>query len=59
MKGKKSIHFQNKRAHNPETIGAIHEKNATLLETSLQKNYGKISSLSPKIWASVYQKPSN
>ena len=48
VKGKKSIHFQNKRTHNLETVGGIHKKNATLLETSLLKNCGKLSSLSPK-----------
>ena len=56
VKGRKSIHFQNKRAHNLETLGGIHKKNATLLETSLLKNYGKLSSLSPKNWASLYKK---
>ena len=58
MKEKKIIHFQNKRAHNQETLGCIHKKNATLFETSLLNNYGKISSLSPKNWASLYQKSS-
>ena len=43
--GKKSIDIQNKRAHNLETLKGIHKKNATLLETSLLKNYGKLSSL--------------
>ena len=59
--GKKSIHFQNKRAHNLENLGGIHKKNATLLETSLLKNYGKLSffGLSPKFWVSLYQKRSN
>ena len=32
------MHFQNKGAHNLETLGGIHKKNATLLETSLLKN---------------------
>ena len=35
---KKSINFQNKRAHNLENFGGIHKKNATMLETSLLKN---------------------
>ena len=52
----KTIHFQNKRAHNLETLGSTHKKNPTLLETWLLKNYGKLSSLSPK---SLYQKCSN
>ena len=56
MKGKKSIHFQSKRAHNLEVLGGIHKKNATLLETSLLKNCGKLSSLSPKTWGSFFLK---
>ena len=48
VKGKKSIHFQNKMGHNLETHGGIHKKNITFLETSLLKNYEKVSSLSPK-----------
>ena len=59
VRGKKSIHFQNEGAHNLETLGGIHKKNVTLLETLLLKNYGKLSSLSPKNWASLYQKSSN
>ena len=59
VKGKKSIHFQNKRAHKLETLGGIHKKNATLLETSLLKNYGKLSSLSCKNWTNLHQKSSN
>ena len=43
--GEKSIHFENKRAHNLETLEGIHKKNAKPLETSLLKNYGKVSSL--------------
>ena len=46
--GRKSIHFQNKKAHDLETIGGIHKKNATLSETSLLKNFEKLSSLSSK-----------
>ena len=46
--GEKSMHFQNKRAYNLEILGGIHKKNATLLETSLLKNYGTLSSLSLK-----------
>ena len=42
---KKSIHFQIKRAHNIETLAGIHKKNATLLETSLLKNCGKLFTL--------------
>ena len=56
MKGKKSIHFQSKRAHNLEALGGIHKKNATLLETSLLTNCGKLSSLSPKTWGSFFLK---
>ena len=41
-------------AHNLET-----KENATLLETSLLKNYGKLSNLSPKHWADLYQKGSS
>ena len=55
---KKSIHFENKRAHNLETLEGIHKKNAALLKTSLLKNYGKLSSLSLKNYASLYQKSS-
>ena len=54
--GEKSIHFQNKMAHNIETLGNFHKKNVTLLETSLLKNYGKLSSLSPKNGVRLYQK---
>ena len=54
--GKKSIHLQNKRTHNLENLEGIHKKNATLLETSLLKNYGKLSSLSPKNGVRLYQK---
>ena len=57
--GKKSVHFQNKRAHNLETLAGIHKQNDTLLETSILRNYGKISSLPPKNWAGLYQKSSN
>ena len=56
---KKSINFQNKTAHNLETFGGIHKENATMLETSLLKNCGKLSSFSPKNWGSLYQKSSN
>ena len=55
----KLIHFQNKRADNLETLGDIHEKHATLLETSLLKNCEKLSSFSPKNWEISYQKRSN
>ena len=48
MKGKKSIHFQSKRAHNLETVGDIHKKNNTLLETSLLENCEKLSILTPQ-----------
>ena len=48
LEDKKLIHFQNKRAHNLETIGGIHKKNAILSETSGLKNSEKLSSLSPK-----------
>ena len=53
------MHFQNKRAHNLETLGGIHKKNASLLENSLLKNYGKGSSQSPKNLGSLFQKSSN
>ena len=59
MKGKKTMDFQNKRAHNLDTLVGIHKKNASVLETSLLTNYGKLSGLSYKIWASLYQKSSN
>ena len=59
MKGRNLIHFQNKRANNLENLGGIHKKYATLLETSLLKNYGKASSLSPENCESLYQKSSN
>ena len=36
------MHFQNKRAQNLETLAGIHKKNATLLGTSLLKNWKKI-----------------
>ena len=52
------MRLQNKRAQNLETFEGIHKKNGTLLETSLLKNYGKLSSLSLKNWASIYQKSS-
>ena len=55
VKGKKIIHFQNKRAHNLETPGGIH-KNVTLFATSLLKNCGKLSNFLPKNWGSLYQK---
>ena len=58
VKGKKIMHFLNKRAHNLETPGGIHKK-ATLLETSLLKNCGKLSNFLPKNWGSLYQKSSN
>ena len=53
---KKIIHFQNKKAYNLETLGGIHKKNTTLLETSSLKNCGKLLSLSPKNWESLYTK---
>ena len=46
-------------AHNPETLRGTHKKNGTLLETSLLKNCGKLSSLSRKNWGCLYQKSSN
>ena len=51
--------FSKKITHNLETLGGIHKKNDTLLETSLQKNCGKLFSLSHKNWRSLYQKDSN
>ena len=59
VEGKKSIHIQNKKARNLETLGGIHKKNFTLLKTPLVKNYGKLPSLSPKNWVSLYQKSGN
>ena len=41
-------------AHNLETLGGIHRKNVTLLETSLLKNCRKRFSLLPKNWGSFY-----
>ena len=58
MKRKKLIHFQNERAHNLETPEGIHMKNGNLLETSLQENCGKPSSMPPKNWESSSQKSS-
>ena len=52
VKGKKSIHFQNKGADDLKTLGGIHKRNTTLLETFLLKNFGKSFDLSPKNWAS-------
>ena len=40
-------------------IVGIHKKDPTLLQKSLLKNYEKLSRLSPKNWASLYQKTSN
>ena len=40
--------------HNLEALGGIHKKNSTLSEVSLVKNYGKLSSLPPKYWGSLY-----
>ena len=59
MKDKKSIHFENKMIQKLETFGGIHKKNDTLLETSLLKDCGKRSYLSPKNWGSLYKKSSN
>ena len=59
VKGKKSMDFQNKKAHNLDTLVGIHKKNATVLETSLLTSYGKLSGLSYKIWARLYQTSSN
>ena len=59
VKEKKSIHFPNKRAHNLENLGGIHKKNTILLETSLLKNSGKLSSLSTKNLGGLFQKISN
>ena len=50
------ICFQNKRAHNLETLTGIHQKKATLWETSLLKNYGKVYGLLPKNLGSLFQK---
>ena len=36
-RGKNSIHLQNEKAHDLETLGGIHKENATLIETSLNK----------------------
>ena len=49
------MHFQNKRAHNLETLGVIHKKNATLLETSLLKIAENVLVCHPKI-EGVYTK---
>ena len=51
-RAKLSTHFQSKRAYNLETLGGIHKRNVTLLETSLLKNHGVCH---PKIWE-VYSK---
>ena len=44
--------------HNLETLAAIHKKNDTLFETSLLKNFGKLSSWSPKHWGEFIPKKS-
>ena len=54
MKGKRI-----NMAHNLETLGGIHKKNGTLLDNSLVKNCGKLSSLFPQNWGSLYLKSSN
>ena len=59
VKGNKIKKFSKKITHDLETLGGIHKKNGTLLETSLQKNCGKRFSLSHKNWRSLYQKDSN
>ena len=48
VEGKIINTFSKQRAYNLGTIGGIHMKNATLLETALLKNFGKLSSLSSK-----------
>ena len=45
--GQKNQYIFKKKAHDLETLGGIHEKNATMLETSLLKNSGKFFSLLP------------
>ena len=59
VKGNKIKTFSKKITHDLETLGGIHKKNGTLLETSLQNNCGKLFSLSHKNWRSLYQKDSN
>ena len=59
LNGKKSIHFQNKRAHNLETLEGIHKKNATLLADFITEELWKTSCFSSTNWVSLYQKSSN
>ena len=55
VKGKKINTFSKQRVYNLETLGGIHKKNATLLETLLLKNYGKCLVCHPEI-EGVYTK---
>ena len=48
VKDKKINIFSESKAHNLESLGGIHKKNATLSETSLLKNCGKLSRFSTK-----------
>ena len=49
--GQKSQYIFKTRTHYLETLASIHKTNATLLETSLLKNCGELSSLSRKNWS--------
>ena len=53
---KKSQYIFKTRTHNLETPASIHKKNATLLDTLLLKNCGKLSILSPKNWSDFIPK---
>ena len=59
MRAKQIIYFQNIRAYNLETLGGIHKKNATLLETSLLKNVENFLVCHTKIGGSSCQKNNN
>ena len=52
----KEILFKNKRPHNLETLKWICKKIGAVLETSLLRSCGKISSLPPTYWRSSYPK---
>ena len=46
--GQKKSNYQSKSPHNLETLGTICKKNATLLQTPLLKNCGRIGEFIPK-----------
>ena len=54
--GQENQYILKTRTHNLETLASIYKKNATLLEASLLRNCGKLSSLSRKNWRDFVQK---